>query len=54
MTEHATTTRGLYLGDKKSVISVLDAIDKIVGEARAAMTRHGFSRRFQGGTCLWT
>jgi len=47
MTKHATTTYGLDLGDKKSVLCVLDASGEVVEEARVATTRHGFTRYFE-------
>lgn len=48
MTEHATTTYGLDLGDKKSVICVLSAAGEVLEESRIATTSAGLSNYFQG------
>lgn len=47
MENHATTTYGLDLGDKKSVICVLDADGEVVEEARVTTSEHGFTHYFQ-------
>lgn len=47
MTNHATTTYGLDLGDKKSVICALDADGEVIEEARVSTTRHGFTHYFE-------
>ncbi len=48
MREHATTTIGLDLGDKKSVICVLDGDGELIEETRIATTEAGLTRYFGG------
>lgn len=47
MENHATTTYGLDLGDKKSVLCVLDADGEVVEEARVTTSQRGFTHYFQ-------
>jgi transposase len=48
MTENATITYGLDIGDKKTVICALDADGEVVEEARVSTTHGGFTRYFEG------
>lgn len=47
MENHATTTYGLDLGDKKSVLCALDADGEVIEEARVSTSRLGFSHYFK-------